>query len=309
MIARVVGVFGIVFCACSVLAQRPTANLELKISTGSVTATSSLANTAESSVGWLNVFTDISTAAIFVDGQDVGRESIVKYALIPGEHYVQVKVGESTAYAKTAMVTANRTTTVVSDHFVDFITKTPSRGAIDREARRLRESRGNFGIGFAALAIPQPAASIKWWPFPNVGVQALGLGNIPDSKYGGVVGGRVFFSPGDKVFQDDVMYGYGFLGGGTTYINGQFVKNQYYEFGIGVEAKLGVLAQHLFSVKYFLNNNISTGETKSDGGDFIRDALFVGALSLFYTSAEISIINQGNGKFDTSVGLALHVYF
>ena len=57
-------------------------------------------------------------------------------------------MGGELVYAEEIVIVSNRSTTVVSEHFVDIITKTPSRGAIDRKAERLRKSRGDFAFGF-----------------------------------------------------------------------------------------------------------------------------------------------------------------
>ena len=69
---------------------------------------------------------------------------------------------------------SNRSTTVVSEHFVDIITKTPSRGAIDREAERLRKSRGDFAFGFfTSNKLQSQLISMKWWAFKHVGFHTL----------------------------------------------------------------------------------------------------------------------------------------
>ena len=164
--------------------------------------------------GFLNVFTDLDEALIVVDGEPVSRESLVKYPLELGEHLVQVRMSDTVVYQQVVVIQQNRTSTVVSDHFVDIITKTPSRGAIDREARRLRESRGNFALGLFGATVPQPAASVKIWITPNLGVQGYALGSIPNTTYGGVMGGRMLVSPGDKVFGGDVTHAYMYAGGG-----------------------------------------------------------------------------------------------
>ncbi len=256
--------------------------------------------------GFLNVFTDLDQATIVVDGEPIATESLVKYPLEVGEHLVQVKMDAKVVYQQTVVIQQNRTSTVVSDHFVDIITNTPSRGAIDREARRLRESRGNLAMGFLGATIPQPAASFKLWLTPNMGVQGYGLGSIPDSPYGGVIGGRFLMSPGDKVFGGDVMHAYVYAGGGR-YADDYFPNGKNYgELGMGVEARLSEIANMVFGFKYQANRVLPEHET--DLGTFARDVAVLAVLNVFYTSGEITILARGS-QFETAVALGFHVYF
>lgn len=256
--------------------------------------------------GFLNVFTDLDQAIIEVDGEAVSRESLVKYPLSVGEHLVQVRLDGKLVYQEKSVIQSNRTSTVVSDHFVDIITQTPSRGAIDREARRLRASRGDLGLGFLVATLPQPAASMKLWLTRNLGIQAYALGSIPDSKYGGVLAGRALFSPGDKVFASDVTHAYVFLGGGRHVDRGGLGGNNYAECGIGVEAKLGELANTVFGWKYKVVSVSS--EKSSDITDVMKDVATLAVLNVFYTSGEINMMARG-ATIETGVALGFHVYF
>ena len=259
-----------------------------------------------SGMGYLNVFTDLNEAVIDVDGESVARESLVKYPLGLGEHLVQVRLSGQLVYQEKVVIQDNRTSTVVSDHFVDIITKTPSRGAIDREARRLRESRGNFALGFFGATIPQPAASVKVWLTPNVGIQGYGMGAVPDTVYGGVIGGRVLVSPGDKVFGGDVTHAYVY-GGGGYYADDVFPDGKAYgEMGMGVEAKLSEIANMVFGFKYKADRLFPEKETGV--GVFARDVAVLAVLNLFYTSAEITVVARGS-RFETGASLGFHIYF
>jgi hypothetical protein len=275
-------------------------------------AVSSGPSDAYAELGYLNVFTDLDQALIFVDGESVSRESLVKYPLLLGEHLVQVRLDDKLVYQQTVIIQQNRTSTVVSDHFVDIITKTPSRGAIDREARRLRESRGNFAMGLFGATIPQPAASVKVWMTPNVGVQGYALGSIPDTVYGGVMGARLLVSPGDKVFGGDVTHAYVYAGGGR-YADDVFPNGKNYgELGMGVEAKLGEIARTVFFFKYLSDSIFSPKKKESSDTESITgnlgDMLVLAVLNLFYTSAEITIVSRG-ASFETGASLGFHVYF
>jgi len=277
----------------------------LSISTENMSAESASVSTG-SGLGFLNVFTDLSQALIEVDGEPVSRESLVKYPLSLGEHLVQVRMDHQLVYQQTVVIQRNRTSTVVSDHFVDIITKTPSRGAIDREARRLRESRGNFALGLFGATIPQPAASVKVWMTPNIGVQGYALGSIPDTQYGGVMGARILVSPGDKVFGGDVTHAYVYAGGGR-YADELFPSGKNYgELGMGVEAKLSEISNMLFGFKYKVDRVLPGKET--DIGVLARDVALLAVLNLFYTSAEITVIARGS-SFETGASLGFHVYF
>lgn len=193
-------------------------------------------------MGVLNVFTDLPESTIKVDGLVVAKESVVKLPLQVGEHYVQVENDHSLVYAEKVMITENRTTTVVSDHFVDIITKTPSRGAIDREAVRLRESRGNFAFGYHMMSVLRDAISIKWWSDDRMGLQFLAGGNLSDATaHRGILGARLFISPADKIYADDILTGYVFTGiGQKSDVLDETIQNRtYVEFGINIETFVG----------------------------------------------------------------------
>ena len=155
--------------------------------------------------GVLNVFTDLPKASIKVDGLVVGMESIIRLPLQTGEHYVQVIHNSQLVYAEKIQITKNRSTTVVSEHFVDIITDTPLRGAIDRESARIRESRGNFAFGYMFTSTLQDSISLKWWAFDRMGFQGLVGGKIASTDHMGRFGARFFISPADKIYADDVL--------------------------------------------------------------------------------------------------------
>lgn len=287
-------------------------------------------------MGVLNVFTDLPEAIIVVDGLVCGKEAVVKLPLEVGEHYVEVELDGKKVYAEKVQIAANRSATVVSDHFVDIITKTPSRGAIDREASRLRESRGDFGFGLMAQSQKQPAAAIRWWFLKHVGIQGYGLGSIPGTEYAGLVGARLLFSPADKIYGQDILTGYMAVGQGRSFnqSGSSLSSESYAEFALGVEAKIGDLVGSLFKMKYAAEArqphytykrkikriNPSTGreeeieevvESKSDD-DFLRDVLIVGLTSIFYTNAEVGIQyypERTTRPVETNLLLGFYVYF
>jgi len=251
-------------------------------------------------LGYLNVFTDYPNSEIYVDGKLEGKDTLIKFSIEPGEHQIQIKQNEKLIYSKIILIQAKKTTSVVAEEFVDFASKTPSRGAIDREARRLRESRGNFAMG-GIFSNTYPAASLKWWFKTKWALQGLFLGDLKDKIHYGSVGARILFSPGDRVFQDDVLNGYFYLGTGGLF-NKDSKLNSYYDFGLGVEAKLGELANKLLlnrSSSYVLDNR---------NNDFLRDLFILGILNLFYTNLDINFFNSSN-KVETEINIGMHVYF
>ncbi|MFC1770882.1 hypothetical protein ACFLZV_03250 [Candidatus Margulisiibacteriota bacterium] len=288
--------------------------------------------------GVLNVFTDLPKAVVYVDSLAAGQESVVKLPLPIGEHYVQVKLDNKLVYAEKVIIKENRSTTVVSEHFVDIITKTPSRGAIDREAARLRESRGDFGLGVIYQTIPQPAASLKWWLFENIGFSALFLGGVPGTDYHGVFGGRLLLSPAAKIFQEDLLVGYLFGGAGLyrktdALSSSNNLKDSYYaEFGLGAEARIGELVNLFFKWKYdspfrhkyYRQNKIKKNrkkdndkeddneekeEEKEDGSDAFRDLVIMVLANISYTSAEVTVIKEVHGPIMTGFNFGFHIYF
>jgi len=248
--------------------------------------------------GYLNVFSDEENIDIYIDGQYECKNILIKKLLDPGEHQVQLKQNGKVVYSTLALITLGKTTSVVADPFVNMLTKTPSRGAIDREARRLKDSRGNLGIGMR-FSMAYPAASIKWW-HQRWGIQGLFLGDLKDKQHYGNVGARVMYALGDRVFQEDVLQGYFYMGGGGM-LNSEAKWQNYYDFGLGVEAKLGELANKLLlrpNTTYVLNKN----------NDFLRDLFILGVLNLFYTSVDVNFFNQKN-QIQTEFNVGLHVYF
>lgn len=290
--------------------------------------------------GVLNVFTDLPTALIKVDGLVVAQESIVKLPLQVGEHYVQVEMGGELVYAEEIVIVSNRSTTVVSEHFVDIITKTPSRGAIDREAERLRKSRGDFAFGFfTSNKLQSQLISMKWWAFKHVGFHTLIGGTTQVKTERGLVGGRVFVSPADKIYEDQVLSGALFIGFGQktsgekiTLPNNSvseewLISSQpYSEFGFNIEAYVGQLVKDFMKARYntgFGSSRTTTVTTKRDKkgrrvrketteedyGDVIRDLVIVILTQIGHVSGEMSLVKFPNQPAETNVSAGIHFYF
>ena len=277
--------------------------------------------------GVLNVFTDLPKALIKVDGLIVAEESVVKLPVEVGEHYVQVLLDEELVYAEKVIVKKNRSTTVVSEHFVDIITKTPSRGAIDREVERLRKSRGNIGLGFISnTKLQSQLISMKWWAHKHFGAQALVGGSRDGSNEKGLVGGRLFVSPSEKIYSDQVLSGKVFVGLGqkTTGNQTQHISQTYSEFGIVVEAFVGQVVKEFMDARYssgFFYERSTTTRTTKDGetveeettdsntGEVIRDLMIVVLTQIGHVSGELTTVKLPNQPAEQTVGVGIHFYF
>ena len=279
--------------------------------------------------GVLNVFTDLPTSVIKVDGLIVGQESIIRLPLQVGEHYVQVELDQQLVYAETVTISNNRSTTVVSEHFVDIITKTPSRGAIDRESARIRKSRGNFAFGYTFKSLLQDAISIKWWTYDRIGFQSLVGGGFSGSNHRGLVGVRAFVSPADKIYEDDVLSGAIFAGFGTyssTNSTNENISQGYTEFGIVIEAFVGKIVKDFMFNRYryglaTTGKATYTKDTDNDGTesesyeyeesytDTIRDLLIVILTNIGHTSFEVSLVQLPGEDYETTFSTGIHFYF
>ncbi len=192
----------------------------------------------------LNVVTDMPSAEIYVNGEFVGRDYVNNIRLEPGEHYVMVKNNGKKIFAKTYLLGDGEVKTVSTAHFVDLRTNVASRGAVDTEAARIRETRGDFAIGaYASSYADSPSiggVSIKKWFFKRLGVQGIGF----ISKQGEAIKyqseGRLLFWLADKVVFDAPYSGYLFVGyGSDNLVNdndpSQNVRRTLSSGGFGIE--------------------------------------------------------------------------
>jgi hypothetical protein len=167
----------------------------------------------------LNVATDLPGSKVYIDGAFAGYESVQGYEVDAGEHYVMVNYRDKKIFAKTYQLAEGEVKTIPTAHFVDFKTNVASRGAIDVEAARIRETRGDFGIGIQGSGSIDRGSlggiSMKKWINDRFGLQGFALIN---NEYGGTKyqsGGRVLVWLADKVMFDAPFSGYLYFGGGT----------------------------------------------------------------------------------------------
>lgn len=164
--------------------------------------------------GFLNVITGKPEAKIFVDGEYVANDFLRKYPLDAGEHYIRVEYAGKLMYAKMVTIYPDYLETITSENFVDVRTKTPNRGAIERESIRLKETKGNFGIGFQwSDQFPAKGMSLKWFSDAGLGLQVSAIGKSQISgKEVSEFGFRGIIPVGDKIFSDSNLNGYTSIG-------------------------------------------------------------------------------------------------
>jgi PEGA domain len=166
--------------------------------------------------GKLTVVTDLPRSTIFIDGKNVGNDAIQAYPVEEGEHYVTVFYRGKKIYAKILKIYEGDFKTITSAHFVDFKTNVASRGAIDQEAARIRETRGNMAFGVFGSS-PAQGLSWKWWFTEKLGIQTVGYLSSYDDKVNNQFGARILFHFADKVVNNAPFTAYLALGGGTAY--------------------------------------------------------------------------------------------
>lgn len=165
--------------------------------------------------GNLNVFTDDKDAEIFIDNSFVAKQQLIKHPLEEGEHRLQVKKNSKVYKSELITIEAGKTKTIVADNFVDYKTDVPNRGALDVEGARVRESRGNIGIGLFAGS-PSSGLSLRYWPWTNIGFQITGLAMENEGYKTSGSAARVLFGFRDSVFNSSTLTPYLAVGTGKT---------------------------------------------------------------------------------------------
>jgi hypothetical protein len=160
--------------------------------------------------GFISVTTGEPRSEIHIDGKMVGRDFIQKYPVEPGEHYVRITYDDKLMYSEKVSVDVDQLKLINSEHFVDLKTNVANRGAIDREARRLQEVKGNVGVGVVGgINFPASGLSLKWIPLNWLGFQLSGIANIKiDQNTFSEYGVRFIFPVGKRVLWNSVLSGY-----------------------------------------------------------------------------------------------------
>jgi hypothetical protein len=165
--------------------------------------------------GQLNIFTGDKDAEVFIDGQFLAKEQILKHSLQSGTHYLQVKKNGQILKSRTVEIQDGKLETVVLDDFVDYKTNVPSRGSLDVEALRVRETRGDVAFGMFGGS-PASGLSLKWWPLERIGLQVIGFANNNNIVRDTRAGGRLLLAFNESVYQSSTFTVYSALGIGRA---------------------------------------------------------------------------------------------
>ncbi|MDR1113511.1 MAG: hypothetical protein LBL50_00260 [Candidatus Margulisbacteria bacterium] len=193
--------------------------------------------------GQLNVFTGDKDAEVFIDGQFIAKEQVLQRALQGGTHYLQVKKNGNILKSRVVEIQDNKLETVVLEDFVDYKTNVPSRGSLDVEAMRVRETRGNLAFGLFGGS-PASGLSLKWWPLERVGLQAIGFANNNNTARDTRAGGRLLFAFNESVYQSSTFTIYSALGLGRSALlfidddNGESATYDLQELVFGLEFRV-----------------------------------------------------------------------
>jgi hypothetical protein len=178
-------------------------------------------------------------------------------------------------YAQTININPGEVRTIPTSHFVDIRTSTPNRGALEVEAARIRETRGNGAFGVfvgTPLATPRAGLSFKYWFLNPFGVQVLGSAMSTSDYQETEFGVRLLYNLGTKIFLEQPIDAYCALGGGRmTYAN-KASSDKDYEAGV-LEAAFGLefgVGNIFFSLEGGIENISKAMETntsmKASGG-------------------------------------------
>lgn len=224
--------------------------------------------------GYLNVITGNEDAQIYVDGAYAGNDFIRQYKLVEGEHYVRVELDGKLMYAKMVTIYPDRLQTITSENFVDIRTDTANRGAIERESRRLNETKGNLGIGFIwGDNYPAKGMSIKYFTPLNIGLQFSAIGNVEvDDSTVSEIGLRGIFLIGNKIFSDNNLTGYTTFGIIQSTVDAD--KTTYLGGSAGIEFAFG--DPLYFNLEFGISNPIS------DDSDAGLEMTWSGGLHFFF---------------------------
>ncbi len=252
---------------------------------------------------YLSVFTESSSSEIFIDGKKIANEQVVKHPVENGEHYVVVKLQGNTAFSQVVNVPANDTKVVVAGNFVDYKTNVANRGAIEVEAARIRETRGNTGFGLFGVT-PAGGLSFKQWINNRIGIQAIGYTNTIESVRDDQAGGRLLINFADRVFAEDVFSTYFAIGAGKKALRGlteEDFDEEISEFAFGIEFNIGQVMASMTrpqagSRTVIVNNNDQT-KSFDDMVGMISGLILLSTAQAMFSVSHISMEIGGEQHF------------
>lgn len=189
---------------------------------------------------YLSVFTESKGSEIFIDGTKIGVDQVVKHPVDSGDHYVVVKWKGKTAYRQTVTLAENEKKVIVAEEFVEYKTDVANRSAVEMEAARIRDTRGNTAFGLFGNS-PAKGLSFKQWFTDRLGLQMIGYAQGTNRNIESWSGGRLLFNFSDKVLNNNVFTTYMALGAGKVYINKEdsaTFQEKITEASLGIELNL-----------------------------------------------------------------------
>lgn len=205
---------------------------------------------------YISVFTESKGSEIFIDGEKVGVDQVIKHPVESGPHYVVVKWKGKTAFRQTVEVKPDEKKIVVAEEFVEYKTDIANRGAVEMEAARIRETRGNTAFGFHG-ASPAAGLSFKQWFTERLGIQAIGFTQGQNKQLDSRSGGRLLVNFSDRVLNKNVFSTYMAIGAGKTFVRNdeEIFDERISEIAIGIELNL------LGNIAESPQANISAGDS------------------------------------------------
>jgi hypothetical protein len=166
----------------------------------------------------LHVIGSDNDSQIFVNDTFISNRSAMNVTLGKGSYHIKVVKGGLTQFSKMIDLAKQETKTVLLDTFIDVKPVVVNRGAENKEVARLKESKGNWGIG-VQLANVTSGVSLKWLPGP-FGIQIGGmLNNGMDTSFKSL-NGRLIYQLSDRLSKSQLMSLYSAVGYGLS-------KNKY----------------------------------------------------------------------------------
>jgi len=291
---------------------------------------------------YLSVFTESKGSEIYIDGDKIGIDQVIKHPVESGQHYVVVKWKGKTAFRQTVDVKPGEKKIVVAEEFVEYKTDIANRGAVEMEAARIRDTRGNTAFGFFGGS-PAAGLSFKQWFTERLGIQAIGFTQGQNKQLDSRSGGRLLVNFSDRVLNKNVFSTYMAIGAGKTFVRNdeEIFDERISEIALGIELNLlGNIAESpqanisagdsgltRASLTNLTNDNEYTSATGlSQGEDMVLQLAAAGvgllsaaALSISHWSLEVGFeqhykryyeIGRDNERWENfKISGGVHVYF
>lgn len=178
----------------------------------------------------LNVLTQSTDSKIYLNNLLVGTHQLLDYEINKGTYILKVMDMGVAVYQKTIEIPEGQTISIdVSGGLVEAHSPMADKGPLSREALRVRESRGNFGIGVNLGVIP--GLSMRCFLTRNIGIEANGWYSSRNSEKFSAWEARGIYVLSNSLINNMPGNGYVVLSVGDN--NGTLQSK---ELGLGLEA-------------------------------------------------------------------------